>query len=292
MREMRVLTESYSQRALIGELYLPLERLMPYYGKQLDELHLPFNFQFVTISTWEANTIRQVVEDYEAALPRGAWPNWVLGNHDRKRIATRVGREQARLAQMLLLTLRGTPTCYYGDELGMQDVPLPSELMHDPVGKENPERSRDPVRSPMQWDGSVNAGFCPAGVRPWLPVADDYQTFNVATEQDDPRSFLTLVHMLLTLRRALPALTMGSQQTIDQPNPTCFVYQRQHTDQRCVVALNFSAQDQIVTLPVQGQGRVLLSTHVDREELIPLSEVYLRGNEGLLIEVEASSLPG
>ena len=97
---------------------------------------------------------------------------------------------------------------------------------------------------------------------------------------------------LLTLRRALPALSVGSQQSIDQPNPNCFVYQRQHSDQRCLVALNFSAQDQVVTLPGQGQGRLLLSTHLDREGPIPLSEVHLRGNEGLLIDLEAASLPG
>src|SRR5436305_6452152 len=148
MQEMRVLTENYGQRVLIGELYLPVERLMPYYGEQLDEIHLPFNFQFVNLPRWEAGTIRQVVEGYEAALPQGAWPNWVLGNHDRPRIATRVGREQARLTQMLLLTLRGTPTYYYGDELGMQNVAVPPELMLDPHGKDNPEHSRDPQRAP------------------------------------------------------------------------------------------------------------------------------------------------
>jgi alpha-glucosidase len=85
---------------------------------------------------------------------------------------------------------------------------------------------------------------------------------------------------------------VGSQQSIDQPNPTCFVYLRQHAEQRCLVALNFSAQDRVVTLPQQAQGRVLLSTHLDREELIPLSELHLRGNEGLLIEVQTPSLPG
>jgi alpha-glucosidase len=292
MREMRALTESYSQRVLIGELYLPVERLMPYYGEQLDEIHLPFNFQFVTMPTWEASTIRQAVEGYEAALPQEAWPNWVLGNHDRTRIATRVGREQARLTQMLLLTLRGTPTCYYGDELGMQDVPLPRALMHDPLGKNHPEHSRDPVRSPMQWDGSANAGFCPAGVRPWLPIASDYQTFNVAAEQHDPRSSLMLTRALLDVRRSHPALTLGSYRSIEQESATCFVYLRQHSDQRCLMALNFSAHDQVVRLPEQGQGRVLLSTHLDCEGLIPLSEVHLRGNEGLLLEVEASSLTG
>jgi len=190
------------------------------------------------------------------------------------------------MAQMLFLTLRGTPTCYYGDEVGMQNVAISPELMQDPEGKENAQYSRDPERTPMQWESSPNAGFCPAGVRPWLPVADDFQTYNVAVEQHDPRSFLTLVRTLLTLRRALPALSMGSQQSIDQPNPTCFVYQRQHADEHCLVALNFSAQDQVVTLPEQGQGRLLLSTHLDREGPLPLSEVHLRGNEGLLIEFE------
>ena len=174
----------------------------------------------------------------------------------------------------------------------MQDVPLPKELMHDPVGKEHPEKSRDPVRSPMQWDGSANAGFCPAGVRPWLPVASDYQTFNVAAEQHDPRSFLMLTRALLDVRRSHDALTLGSYQSVEQESATCFVYQRQYSDQRCLVALNFSAHDQVVTLPEQGQGRILLSTHLDREGLIPLSGVHLRRNEGLLMEVKASSLPG
>ena len=186
---------------------------------------------------------------------------------------------------MLLLTLRGTPTCYYGDELGMQAIPIPLELMHDPKGKEHPEHSRDPQRTPMQWDSSPNAGFCPPGVTPWLPVAGDYHTYNVAVEQHDPCSFLTLVRTLLTLRRSLPALSVGSQQSIDQPNLNCFVYQRQHSDQRCLVALNLSAQDQVVTLPGQGQGRLLLSTHLDREGPISLLEVPLRANEGLLIDV-------
>jgi len=292
VREMRAILDHYGERVLIGEIYLPLARLIPYYGEHLDEAHLPFNFQFVTMPTWEAGAIRQVVDAYEAALPQDAWPNWVLGNHDRPRIATRVGREQARAAQMLLLTLLGTPTCYYGDELGMQAIPIPLELMHDPKGKEHPEHSRDPQRTPMQWDSSPNAGFCPPGVTPWLPVAGDYHTYNVAVEQHDPRSFLTLVRTLLTLRRALPALSVGSQQSIDQPNPNCFVYLRQHSDQRCLVALNFSAQDQVVTLPGQGQGRLLLSTHLDREGPIPLLELHLRGNEGLLIDLEAPSLPG
>ena len=260
---------------------------MHYYGKQLDEIHLPFNFHFVNMSVWEASTVREAVENYEAALPEEGWPNWVLGNHDQPRIATRVGREQARLTQMLLLTLRGTPTCYYGDELGMQDVQVPKELVHDPRGKEQPQYGRDPIRSPMQWNSSANAGFCPGGVRPWLPVSNDYQTFNVEVEQQNPRSFLVLIRTLLELRRSHPALTIGSYQTVEQENASCFVYLRQHEGQRYLIALNFSAQDQSVTLPEQSHGRVLLSTHMDSEGTISLSEIHLRGNEGILVEVLA-----
>ena len=285
MREMRALSDSHGQRLLIGELYLPVERLMPYYGDMLDEIHLPFNFQFVTMPTWEARTIRQLVEDYETALPQGAWPNWVLGNHDRSRIATRVGREQARLTQMLLLTLRGTPTCYYGDELDMQDISLPRALMQDPLAKDNPEHSRDPVRSPMQWDDSVNAGFCSAGVKPWLPVADDYKTFNVAAEQHDPRSFLMLTRALLGFRRSHSALTLGAYQSVEQENAACFVYLRQHHEQHYLIILNFSPQEQVVSLPGQDQGHIILSTHMDRGGYLDLSAAHLRGNEGLLIEI-------
>ena len=174
----------------------------------------------------------------------------------------------------------------------MQNVTVPPELMHDPPGRDKPEHSRDPERTPMQWDSSPNAGFCLPEVQPWLPVADDYQTYNVAVEKQETHSFLTLVRALLTLRRSSPALSVGSQRSLDQSNPTCFVYLRQHSDQRCLVVLNFSAQDQVVTLPEQGHGRILLSTYMDYEGPIALGEIHLRGNEGLLIEVETLSLPG
>lgn len=289
VREMRTLVNSYDERVLIGEIYLPVERLMHYYGEQLDEIHLPFNFQFVTLPTWNADIVRRVVDAYEEALPASAWPNWVLGNHDKSRIATRVGLDQARIAQMLLLTLRGTPTCYYGDELEMQDVAIPPEQIRDPQGQDHPEHSRDPQRAPMQWEATPNAGFCPPNVQPWLPIANDYQIHNVAVEQQNRHSFLSLTHTLLTLRHAMPALTIGSQHSINQSNSSCFVYVRQYSEQRCLVVLNFSAQDQVITLPSQEQGRILLSTHMDREGLISLAEVHLRGNEGQLIESVASS---
>ncbi|MFN2521551.1 MAG: alpha-amylase family glycosyl hydrolase, partial [Candidatus Limnocylindria bacterium] len=133
---------------------------------------------------------------------------YVLGNHDTHRIATRAGREQARTAMMLLLTLRGTPTMYYGDEILMEDVPIPPELIQDPFEILTPGRGhgRDPERTPMQWNAEPNAGFCPSDATPWLPVAANYREVNVAAETADARLMLALTQHLLRLRAATPAL--------------------------------------------------------------------------------------
>src|SRR5262249_55534753 len=141
------------------------------YGANLSGVHLPFNFQLL-FTAWNASSVGALIEEYEQALPTGAWPNWVLGNHDQKRVASRIGSRQARVAAMLLLTLRGTPTLYYGDEIGMHDVPIPLEAVRDPWEKREPGLGvgRDPQRTPMQWDASPAAGF--SGGTPWLPIAD------------------------------------------------------------------------------------------------------------------------
>src|SRR6185503_17285360 len=197
---MRRLLEEYRERVLIGEIYLPVERLVKYYGADLQGAHLPFNFQLVQ-APWDAAHIARLIAEYERALPEGAWPNWVLGNHDQHRIASRVGAAQARVAAMLLLTLRGTPTMYNGDEIGMHDVDIPPELVQDPqeLGVPGIGLGRDPERTPMQWDASPNAGFTSG--TPWLPLAANYRTANVAAEHDDPASMLTLYRRLIALRR-------------------------------------------------------------------------------------------
>src|ERR671932_343004 len=175
---MRSVLEEYDDRVLIGEIYLPIERLVAYYGVDLSGAHLPFNFQLIQ-TAWNAHEIRMLVEEYEAALPRGGWPNWVLGNHDQPRIAARVGPAQARVAAMLLLTLRGTPTMYYGDEIGLGRVEIPPERVQDPWEKNEPGLGfgRDPARTPMQWERGPNAGFT-AG-EPWLPLDREHGGCNV-----------------------------------------------------------------------------------------------------------------
>jgi alpha-glucosidase len=235
-----------------------------------------------------------MIDDYEAVLPPDAWPNWVLGNHDQHRLATRVGPDQARVANMLLLTLRGTPTCYYGDELGMENVPIPLEKVQDPPAVNQPEIAhivgRDPERTPMQWDDSPNAGFAAPEVKElWLPLASDYKEVNVASQLNDAHSMLNFYRKLLAYRKASPALTWGSYRSLDsgstEAQENCFVFERQGDDQHVLVALNFSAQEQTLSLPELGTGRIVLSTDLDQEGEVNLADFNLRANEGCIIEL-------
>jgi alpha-glucosidase len=292
--KMRAVLDSYDDRMMVGETYLPNEDLIMYYGvPDALECHLPFNFQLI-LARWDAGDVRRMVDAYEATLPGDAWPNWVLGNHDQHRLATRVGRDQARVANMLLLTLRGTPTCYYGDELGMENVPIPPEKVQDPPAVNQPEIAhivgRDPERTPMQWDDSPNAGFAASNVKElWLPLASDYKEVNVAGQLKDPHSMLSFFRKLLAYRKASPALQWGSYRSLDAASPdvqkNCFVFERQAGDQHVLVALNFSAQEQNLSLPELRTGRILLSTTLDREGEVNLADFNLRENEGCIIEL-------
>ena len=151
--EMRSVIDAYADRVLIGEIYLPIDLLVTYYGHNLGGAHLPFNFQLLQ-TAWNAASIARIVEEYEAALPSGAWPNWVLGNHDKPRIASRIGEAQARVAAMLLLTLRGTPTIYYGEEIGMKDIPISSEQVQDPARKMSLDWDWDAIPSGLRCPGT------------------------------------------------------------------------------------------------------------------------------------------
>jgi alpha-glucosidase len=282
--KMRRVVDEYPNRILIGEVHLPLDRLVTYYGPELTGLHLPFNFQLLK-AQWQAQVIATLARGYEAALPLGAWPNWVLGNHDTSRIATRVGAEQARLAGLLLLTLRGTPTLYYGDELGMRDAVIPPELVRDPFEKNVPGMGlgRDPERTPMQWTRGPNAGFG-AGT-PWLPIASDAATANVAAERDDPTSLLSFYRALLHLRRSEDALTIGNFSLLEL-NPAVLGFERTHQARTLTILLNFSSEPQPVRLALPNSAKTVLSTAPTR----PLAEVggalTLEPNEGLLIRHE------
>jgi alpha-glucosidase len=284
---LRRVVNEFDDRVLIGEIYLPIERLVAYYGANLDGVHLPFNFQLLRCP-WNARAIARLIDQYERALPHGGWPNWVLGNHDNPRIASRVGREQARVAAMLLLTLRGTPTLYYGDEIGMVDVPIPAEHVRDPFEKNLPGRGlgRDPARTPMQWNARKHAGF--SEVEPWLPVAPDSATVNVEAEQASGTSMLALYRELMELRRVHRALAVGDYHPL-ATSGDLLAYLRRTEEEAFLVALNLGSMPSRLSLDTLGlAGRIALSTRLDRAAEPLHANLTLRANEGVIATLSRS----
>ncbi|MBV9973889.1 MAG: DUF3459 domain-containing protein [Hyphomicrobiales bacterium] len=286
--EMRRLIERYPGRVLIGEIYLPLDRLVRYYGEDLSGAHLPFNFQLIQAG-WNARTLASMIKEYEAALPNGGWPNWVLGNHDQHRVATRIGPQQARVAAMLLLTLRGTPTLYYGDEIGMEDVPIPTGSARDPWQLREPGLGvgRDPQRTPMQWDDSANAGFTTG--TPWLPLSSNYAKCNVEKLAASEGSILRLYRDLIDLRHRFPALSTGGFRLLTEGGDI-LAYERFDENECFEVYLNLSREVQRLDEKVSSRAppekrTLMLSTHGRRESDFHAPRRSLEGGEGVIYKM-------
>lgn len=283
---MRKVLDSYTDRMMIGEVYLPINKLVNYYGVSNQGAHLPFNFQLLLLP-WNAPQIAAAIDQYEGALPEEGWPNWVLGNHDQHRIASRVGRDQARVAAMLLLTLRGTPTIYYGEEIGMRDVPIPFEEVQDPQGLNMPDKnlSRDPARTPMQWDNSDYAGF--STIKPWLRVDAAFTRNNVAMQKDDPYAMLSLYRKLIDLRKKEPALSLGNYKPIYSDHQ-CMAYVRSYVDApNFLVVLNLSHMPCYLNLDnFSLKGIVELATVPELEGLGVSGRLQLGGDEGIVVRLQ------
>jgi alpha-glucosidase len=282
---MRAVIEKYDDRMLVGEIYLPVERLIAYYGASGRGAHLPFNFQLISLP-WQARAISDAMARYYALLPARAWPNWVLGNHDKPRLVSRIGAPQARVAAMLLLTLRGTPTLYYGDEIGMHSVPISAAQVRDPFEKNVPGLGlgRDPVRTPMQWDSTPNGGFSTA--EPWLPLAADYATTNVAVEETEPASLLMLYRRLIDLRRQEPALSVG-ELVLLPAGENIVAYIRKADSRRLLVVLNLSAaRGRFDLSDLRCGARIRLSTHLTHHGNRLEDYLELRPDEGMICELE------
>jgi len=225
IRGMRALAESYDgDRVLIGETALPGTRwVAPYYGRG-DELHLAFNFA-ATHAPWDAVAWRRRVERLAEELdPRSAWPSWVLSNHDIVRHRSRYGggEARARAAAVALLTQRGTPFLYAGEELGLEDATIPADRVVDPGG-------RDGCRAPIPWTSDPGHGWGPS---PWLPFPPDAARRAVDAQRADPTSILHLYRRLLAARRASPALSLGALQLLDAPPGVLAWRRHQDGDER------------------------------------------------------------
>jgi alpha-glucosidase len=285
LRRFRHTLDAYDDRMAVGEVWLlDLVRLARYYGSGQDEFHLAHNFVFL-LQPWKAEAFRSVVDEFTRLLPADAWPAWMLGDHDVPRIASRYdeggnGQARARVAAMMLLTLRGTPFVYMGDEIGMTDGEIPPERVVDVDG-------RDPERTPVQWDGSPGAGFTTG--EPWLPIGAGAAQVNVDGQRDDPDSAFGLYRRLIWYRKGSDALRGGEYRSLPDAPDGCYAYLRTAGDERLLVALNFGGRQ--VEFQVQGhdRGRLELATDPGRatETQIGLRPLRLRPNEGVVVRLLA-----
>ncbi len=285
-RAMRTLLDSYGERMMVGEIIRndPAE-IASYLGRG-DELHLAFYFPFLR-AAWGAEHFRREIERFTAVCPPEGWPCWVLSNHDVPRHATRYdhpthGDARARLAATMLLTLRGTPFLYCGEEIGMRNVEIPVERMQDPLARTlHPKLCRDGERTPMRWNAGAGAGFTTA-TEPWLPLGPQPPGTDVATQRADRGSLLWLYKELLALRRAHQALHRGSFRAQDAPADV-FAFERRCGDEVARVALNFTDAPRVVDL---GPGSARAGVRSGGGALpSDLRAVELAGNEGVVVVI-------
>jgi alpha-glucosidase len=299
LREIRALLDQYStpgkERYMVGETFISTaQKAASYCGQEL--LHAAFNFEFLSFP-FKPRKFSSAVERWEHILSADTWPNYVLNNHDVIRTATRwrTREDDARLkvAAAMLLTLRGTPFLYYGEEIGMRDIPIHSrEEVLDPIGKRYWPifKGRDGCRSPMQWNAAPQAGFTDCGTRPWLPVHSNHTFRNVEQQQEDPLSLYNFYCQLIRLRRTMPALCEGMFQPITFGTQYQMAYLRQTADQVVMVALNFSRFKQRLVLGNQlarAQWRLLLSTHAGSgAPNIYAGKLFLAPFEAVILSME------
>jgi alpha-glucosidase len=283
LEELRRVIDEYDGRMLCGEVQGKTERIGHFYGSEHPRLHLPLNFALID-SAWTAVALQAEIDAYLNAVPDDAWPVWVVGGHDKNRIASKIGQEQARILAMLLMTLRGTPFFFAGDEIGMEQVPVPSDRIDDPFEKLVPGYglNRDPERSPFRWDSGTYGGFTTG--KPWLPMGDDIADRNVDMQMQDARSLLHLYRSLIALRKAEPALTKGMQTPLRSHNDI-FAYKRSHADDDYLVALNMTEQPR--RFHFNGDAELLLSTYLDGEKKQFQAPFLLRPDEGVILKLRS-----
>lgn len=265
MRRLRTLIDKYpGDRVLIGETYLPnVKELDKWYGgTKHNELQLPMDMQVGFINKLDASLFRERISEAETEI-NGNQPLFVFDNHDNTRSWNRYGdgvhdQAIARVIAAMLFTSRATALMYYGEEIGMvTTTPTRKEDVRDPIGVRGwpQEKGRDGERTPMQWSDTKDAGFSTAAAT-WLPIAPNYETVNVQTEQAEPTSLLNWHEHLIAMRKNDPTLRDGKQIMLDKTNPSVLSYVREGVggNPAVVVALNFTSTQQTVTLDTEAAG--------------------------------------
>jgi alpha-glucosidase len=285
LEQLRSVVDEFDGRMLAGEVQGKTERIGHFYGEAKPRLNLPLNFALLD-TPWDALSLQANIDAYYNAIPDNAWPCWVIGGHDKKRVASKLGQAQARNLAMLLMTLKGTPFMFAGDEIGMEQVDVPADRTQDPFEKfvGGYGLSRDGERVPMRWNGSAQGGFTSG--EPWLPLGNDVACRNVESLKHDPRSLLWLYHDLVQLRRQMPALTDGDYKPIRSRN-NILAFIKCHPREEVLVALNLSEEPRVFDF--KGAGELLLSTCLERDRLAVQLPLLLRPNEGVIIRLKHAS---
>lgn len=281
-REFHNLLDAYPERMAVGEV--DSNQAETYYGHGQDELSMAFNFALLN-QAWRPRSFYELVADWEARLPDQAWPCWVLNNHDNPRSISRCAagsltEARAKIAATMLLTLRGTPFVYYGEEIGMHEGDIPRAELLDPPGRKYWPlyKGRDGCRTPMQWDSTLNAGFSIG--KPWLRLNPDFEQVNVEAERADPKSLLNFYRQLIELRSESPALQRGTYRS-PAPPVNVWAYERAAEEQRMWIVLNFFSHP--AELKLAGSWRVRLSS-VERAESVIHGVLPLAPNEAVILE--------
>ena len=280
---MRAVVEEFPERILCGEVQGKIDRIGHFYDGDKQRLHLPLNFALLD-TPWNALALQAAIDAYFNAIPQKAWPDWVIGGHDKQRVASRIGEAQARVLAVLLLTLKGTPFFFAGDEIGMERVAIPPERVNDPFGKlvEGYDLGRDPERAPIAWNGGRNGGFTQG--EPWLPLGADVARRNVEAMMADRRSLLWLYRRLIRLRREQPVLTAGEFVPMRSRNDI-LRYRRVCGAEAILVALNLVHEPR--KLEWRGTGERLISTALDGEGERISGPLLLRPDEGIVIRIQS-----
>jgi len=298
LREMRQIMDEKPGRYLVGEPFIPISPLDFLYSGTAaiaspycrdDLLHAIFCFDFLH-SLWNAERFRKSILDWEDSMKGKGWPTYVLANHDNPRIATRYTSDEndARLkaAALILLSLRGTPFIYNGDEIGMRDIHIKRSQIKDPVGKLYWPifKGRDGCRAPLQWSAKENAGFSSGGT-PWLPVHPDYPTRNVKQQSQDPKSLLNFYKKLIQLRKQFPVLIRGDFVPVENLLSSILAYCRTTKEQTALALINFSHQQIQFNLEelATSQWELLISTHRTALDNLHSQSITLDGDEALIL---------
>ncbi len=288
LKEMRELVDSYGEKLLLGEVGSDnnTEMATKYYGKDNDGLHLSFNFDFLH-SPWKSESFKKIIQEWEKALPSWAWPTYVLSNHDIVRHISRYGKSAnsvaiAKVAITMLLTLRGTPVIYYGEEIGMREGKIPRKMIKDPPGKKfwPLYKGRDGCRTPMQWDDTPNAGFSTR--LPWLPINSDFRINNVLTQDKEPESLLNTYRKLIWLRKNSPVLKSGSLEFLNSNNSKVLSYKRTIDNEFTIILLNLSEKEEVIRFSEVQELSICLSLNSRRSGLINSDYITMKPYEVII----------